>query len=138
MESSSTAIAYQNFVESYIKNHVSIQKHQIVKIETILNLLHSRTSDEYLGNGFKNDSKIIFEGLISCLGGKRIENKHKIKGINSNYNQILVADKDIPVSFTEFCSLKKVNLRSFYAELQQLKRYYNAALCFSLKTIQLR
>ena len=55
----------------------------------MLILIHLRTSDDYLGKGFKNKSQIMFEGLISCLGGKRLEDKHKIKGINSNYNQIL-------------------------------------------------
>jgi hypothetical protein len=75
----------------------------------------------------------MLEGLISCLGDKKLEDKHKIKEINSNYNQILVDDKDIPVSLTEFCRLKKVALSSFYKELHLLKRYYNAALCFTLK-----
>ena len=79
MEEKSTAIAYQNFVESFIKNHVAKLKHRMVKIETILNLLHLRTSDEYLGNGYKHESQIMMEGLISCLGGNLLENKDKKK-----------------------------------------------------------
>ena len=51
MERSSTAIAYQNYVESFIRKHISGAQHQIVKIETIFNLLHLRTSDDYLGKG---------------------------------------------------------------------------------------
>ena len=29
--------------------------------------------DDYLGKGFKNESQIMFEGLISSPGGKRLE-----------------------------------------------------------------
>jgi len=47
MERSSTAIAYQNYVESFIKQHISEAQHQIVKIETIFNLLDLRISDDY-------------------------------------------------------------------------------------------
>ena len=46
--------------------------------------------DNYLGKDFKNESQIMFEGLISCPGGKRFEHKNKIVGMSSIYNQILV------------------------------------------------
>ena len=109
MERSSTAIAYQNYVESFIKKNISERQHQIVKIETIFNLLHLRTSDDYFGKGYKNESQMMLEGLISCLGGKKLEGKYKIKGKNLKNNQILTLGDDsaIPVSLTEFCRLKK-------------------------------
>ena len=130
MEKPSTAIAYQNFVESFIKNHIADSKHHIVKIETILNLLHLRTNNDYLD---KSDSQIILEGLISCIGGKKLKDKDKVKGIQSNYNQILVPGYAAPLTLTDFCKLNDFAIKKLYRELALLKRYYNAALCFILK-----
>ena len=136
MKKPSIAIAYQNFVESFIKNHVADSKHHVVKIETILNLFHLRTNNNYLD---KSDSQIIFEGLISCLGGKKLKDKDKVKGIQSNYNQILVPGYTAPVTLTDFCKLNNFAIKTFYRELALLKRYYNAVLCFTLeyKTIEI-
>jgi len=43
-------------------------------LDDFLQLMHlCSIGDDYLGKDFKNESQIMFEGLISCPGGKRLE-----------------------------------------------------------------
>ena len=62
-------------------------------LDDFLQLMHlCSIGDDYIGKDFENESQIMFEGLISCPRGKRLELEHrdKIIRISSIYNQILV------------------------------------------------
>jgi len=126
---STTASAFANYVISFRRHLISIEQHQIVIFQTILNLLHSRTSNNFMEE--KDYTYTLVTCFIFSLGGKSLQTKDK--SIQNNYHQIIVNDDKPPLTLKQFCDLRGYKLNDFYTEVNRLKRYYNTALMFALE-----
>ena len=72
----SSSTAFVNYVMSYKRQLNAIDQHHIVFIQTILNLLHSRTSDNFIIG--TDHTYTLVACLIFSLGGKVYKIRIKI------------------------------------------------------------
>jgi hypothetical protein len=75
-----THLTLQKYLESYQLKFKAIQHHELVQIETIINLLYSRLSNDKLpiGEYLKNsDTEVLVNTMIYMLGGERVHQQSK-------------------------------------------------------------
>ena len=123
-----THFTLQKYLESYESKFKAMKHHELVEIETILNLLHSRLSNDKLpiGEYEKNsDTEVLVNTMIYMLGGERVDksSKGKFKIIplgSDNITEYLPLER--------FLKLKNYNRNKFYREVDKMKILYNNAL----------
>jgi hypothetical protein len=123
-----THFTLQKYLESYQLKFKAMQHHELVEIETILNLLHSRLSNDKLpiGEYQKNsDTEVLVSTLIYMLGGEMVD-----KYSNGTNKIILLGNKNRTeyLSLEKFLRLKNYNRNKFYREIDKMKTLYNNAL----------
>jgi len=71
-----THFTLQKYLESYESKYKAMKHHELVEIETILNLLHSRLSNDKLPIGEyerNSDTDVLVNTMIYMLGGERVD-----------------------------------------------------------------
>jgi len=124
-----THLTLQKYLESYQLKFKAIQHHELVQIETIINLLHSRLSNDKLPIGEyerNSDTDVLVNTMIYMLGGERVDQqsklgKHKIIPLENKYCSQ-------PLSLEKFLEFKNYNRNKFYRDIVKMKMYYNNAL----------
>jgi len=71
---------FVNYVISFKRHLNSIDQHQIVIFQTILNLLHSKTSNDFIGE--RDNTNTLVMCIIFSLESKSLQNKDKLTRSN--------------------------------------------------------